>query len=822
MVERMLHDESEKMLKKFTSRAYENDYEAVQLEQQLTCRVSTYSKGSNKLAKTDEFDAAVVSPKPSPQAPPSLFPGPGLPSSLAQEELEKYLGKVSLMKWLVTAAAAVIIAAQAAAIILSSHAVSAWKVDVVKELSQSSTVGHFHAFLFLLSYALPCSLGAALLVTYVAPHAGGSGIPEIKAYLNGINMPQAFTFRTWASRSVGLFLVTSSGLFAGTEGPFAHLGGIVASAFAEGPPPVVLRRSWRWPPVLQGHRNRCEFISQGAAMGVAAAFGAPVGGILFSLEEASSFWSRSLTWRAFFGAMVAAVLAKFIKSGLRSISGSGFIEFPDKDASFETWELGTFACLGIVTGLLGGLFCNAVQTTLRVRRRIFQLGSPTSATKRMRLLEVAIVVVFTTCVCLWPAVLAGCEEAGAAGSEEHRRLGGGSAEGPPDVTGGICQPGEFSTMGFILLSPKEAAIKTLFSREMASGAQLGVGSLLGSFAVVWGTTIVTFGSAMPVGLFIPNILAGACLGRAVGQQLCDSGLSVKPDVYALMGAAGALAGFSRMTISLAVIFLEITNNMYMLLPLMLVIMSSKQVADLFGPSVYDIVLESNPEVHILEDGLSEDHLLVLEGLTVHDVATTEVIVLRAFEPLEKVMQLLLQTSFSAYPVVDADGRLVGIVNRTKLLLLVEQKTELVGTGELIPVVSLADTAPEVTHCNTPVMRAYRHFRASGLQHLSVVDHKHILQGLLTRTDFAALCRPGHHGVEAVRAIICRKEAAAAAGQLVASGKQAGQDRVSVFASDSDAGATTPTASQCGDGPSGPQSRCSSPLKTPSTPFGMTA
>ncbi|CAK0831653.1 unnamed protein product, partial [Prorocentrum cordatum] len=122
-----------------------------------------------------------------------------------------------------------------------------------------------------------------------------------------------------------------------------------------------------------------------------------------------------------------------------------------------------------------------------------------------------------------------------------------------------------------------------------------------------------------------------------------------------------------------VIFLEITNNMYMLLPLMLVIMASKQVADLFGPSVYDIVLESNPEVHLLEDGLSEDHLLVLEGLTVHDVASTEVIVLRSFEPLEKVMQLLLQTSFSAYPVVDADGRLVGIVNRTKLLLLVEQK-----------------------------------------------------------------------------------------------------------------------------------------------------
>ncbi|CAK0907180.1 unnamed protein product, partial [Prorocentrum cordatum] len=134
--------------------------------------------------------------------PPSLYPGAGINPDLNQQDLEMYLGKVSLMKWLVTAAVGVIIAAEAAAIILSSHAVSAWKVGVLEELSQSSSIGSFHAFLFLLSYALPCSLGAALLVTYVAPHAGGSGIPEIKAYLNGINMPQAFTWK--AKRSAPL------------------------------------------------------------------------------------------------------------------------------------------------------------------------------------------------------------------------------------------------------------------------------------------------------------------------------------------------------------------------------------------------------------------------------------------------------------------------------------------------------------------------------------------------------------------------------------------------------------------------------------------
>lgn len=56
--------------------------------------------------------------------------------------------------------------------------------------------------------------------------------------------------------------------------------------------------------------KRREILSASAAAGVAVAFGAPIGGVLFSLEEVSYYFPSKTMWRSFFCALTAAFTLK--------------------------------------------------------------------------------------------------------------------------------------------------------------------------------------------------------------------------------------------------------------------------------------------------------------------------------------------------------------------------------------------------------------------------------------------------------------------------------------------------------------------------------
>ncbi len=76
-------------------------------------------------------------------------------------------------------------------------------------------------------------------------------------------------------------------------------------------------------------------------------------------------------------------------------------------------------------------------------------------------------------------------------------------------------------------------------------------SLVVYFCVYFSLSVLTYGIAVPSGLFVPAILMGCSLGRIFGEIMrVYVGSSVHPGTYALIGAAAMLGGITRMTISL--------------------------------------------------------------------------------------------------------------------------------------------------------------------------------------------------------------------------------------------------------------------------------
>lgn len=80
-----------------------------------------------------------------------------------------------------------------------------------------------------------CALvaGALRLTALWAPEAAGSGIPEVKSYLNGIDVPGLFAWRTLAVKLIGSVGAVAGGLATGKEGPFVHAGACLAALLSQ-------------------------------------------------------------------------------------------------------------------------------------------------------------------------------------------------------------------------------------------------------------------------------------------------------------------------------------------------------------------------------------------------------------------------------------------------------------------------------------------------------------------------------------------------------------------------------------------------------------
>lgn len=513
-------------------------------------------------------------------------------------------------------------------------------------------------------------------------------------------------------------------------------------------------------------REKRDFVSGGAAAGVAAAFGSPVGGVLFALEEGASFWNQSLTWRIFFGSMTSFFTLDMVLSIYRGIPGQlsngGLLNFGNfEDATYAVWEMPLFLLMGALGGVLGALF-NHINYKLTVFRMRYITARP------LKMLEAAIVAAVTASAGFLMIYL----------MNDCKPYGNGPTPNPIQM---YCDDGEYNVPGAIWFQTPEQSVRSLF-HDPAGSHQL---STLGIFFIIYFfLNCWTYGLSVSSGVFIPTLLTGAAWGRFIGSAMLnlfpDHELS-DPGKYALLGAAAMLGGVTRMTISLTVILIEATGNLTYGFPVMVVLLVAKWVGDIFNEGLYDI--------HIQLAGvplLGWDPPPLSATIYASQVMSYPVVTLSPTETVGNIVDILKSTTHNGFPIVDprseeahssrSFGKMRGLVLRSELIVLLQHKifSELYGEWEgkvdmslfrmayprypdisgifvstterdyHVDLVPIMNSTPTTCLHSTSMPQMFNLFRALGLRHMLVLNDNNEVVGMVTRKDLARF-RVNHHG-----------------------------------------------------------------------------
>lgn len=181
------------------------------------------------------------------------------------------------------------------------------------------------------------------------------------------------------------------------------------------------------------------------------------------------------------------------------------------------------------------------------------------------------------------------------------------------------------------------------------------------------TTGLTIGSGGSAGVFGSSMVIGGCAGGAVGivlQQLWPT-VVVNPASFVIVGMAGFFAAAAKTPFSTLLMVVELTTDYGLLLPALWVC----SISFLFsGPeSIYSAQVESRTH------SPAHQGSLVLEALStirVRELLRSDhpLSVLHPEEPIAAVVDRLGRTLDLALPVLDADGKLLGVVNLDEQLL----------------------------------------------------------------------------------------------------------------------------------------------------------
>ncbi|XP_025423930.1 H(+)/Cl(-) exchange transporter 7-like isoform X2 [Sipha flava] len=670
----------------------------------------------------------------------------------------QFVVKKNVVRWAIFFWIGVITAVIGVIIDLSIEIIADLKFGNVKEYIDTCNKKNclWQPYILLLVYNIVPVLIGSILVTYIEPVALGSGIPQVKCYLNGIKIPRLVRVKTLFIKVIGVITTVVGGMCGGKEGPMIHAGAVVAAGISQGKSTTFNKDCGVLKYFREDHEKR-DFVSGGAAAGVAAAFGSPVGGVLFSLEEGASFWNQALTWRIFFASMISTFTLNSVLSAYHGHPGEltywgllNFGKFNNFALSYEMIELPIFLAMGVTGGLLGALFCH-----LNYKLTIFRMRHLVSCWKKV--LEAVLVCSITATVgfllMLW--------------ENDCKPLGLDPTKHPVQLN---CNDGEYNSMASLWLQVPEASVRSFFHDPAES---LKVATLAYFAVSFYFLTIWTYGLSVSAGIFIPCLATGAAWGRLIGIGVQCIFPNVDVGKYALIGAASQLGGVVRMTISLTIILIEATGDITFGLPLMICLLTAKWIGDYFTESIYDI--------HIQLSGIplmAWDPPPLSSNIFATEVMAHPVAVFKSKETVGKIVDTLKKYTYNGFPVVDdifsvdseigdnkSNGRLRGLILRSQLIVLLQNKvfnevpsawdyvslttfrqdyprySDIDGIEILdsernytVDLLRFMNPSPYVVQHMASLPRIFRLFRAMGLRHIVVVNDSNEVVGIVTRKD----------------------------------------------------------------------------------------
>lgn len=483
-------------------------------------------------------------------------------------------------------------------------------------------------YLLYIIFAALFAFTSARLVKSFAPYAAGSGISEIKCIIAGFVMKGFLGFWTLLIKSLSLPLAIASGLSVGKEGPSVHFavctGNVISRMFEK---------------YKRNASKTREILSASAAAGVGVAFGSPIGGVVFSLEEMSNYFPLKTMWRSYFCALVAtAVLA-----AMNPFRTGQLVMFQvTYDRSWHFFEIIFYIIIGIFGGLYGAFVIKWNIRYAAFRKKYLSKYPITEAT----------VLVIATGIICYPNMFLRID------MTESMEILFRECEGGHDYDQ-LC---EAANRWHLILS-------------------LFLATIIRTFLI-----IISYGCKVPAGIFVPSMAVGASFGRMIGIMVqalyeaypqsrffsgCEPDVPcITPGTYAFLGAGAALSGIMHITVSVVVIMFELTGALTYILPTMIVVGVTKAVGERFGRGgIADRMIWFNG-FPFLDN--KEEHSF---GVPVSQVMTTNVTALPASGlTLVEVEETMASNKYQGYPIVEdmTSRTLIGYIGRTELRYAIDR------------------------------------------------------------------------------------------------------------------------------------------------------